>query len=212
MDDFSFFFTFFSLLLGLVVAEIASKFADAIDAHPRRPLGIVTPLLATFFLFDIGSFWLWTWTLRHHVVVSWELIFLSLIVAMAYYLSGALVFPREPHDWDSLDHHYWQRKRHVLAGLLVANLVLLTLVCAGLKMPELSDGWFFFWQLTYYIPIAILWFSRSRRLDIAILVFLIVQYQLPYLHIFPNSQWGQATGINDALDLSASTSGLAPPK
>ena len=212
MDDFSFFFTFFSLLLGLTVAEIASSFADAIDSHPRRPLGLVTPLLAIFFLFDIASFWLWTWALRSHVVVSWELIFISLIVAIAYYLSGALIFPRQVHEWDSLDHHYWQRKRHVLAGLLVANLVLLTVICVALKMPELSDVWFFFWQLIYYVPVGILWFSRSRKIDIAVLAFLIVQYQLPYLHIFPDSRWGASTGINDVLDLSASTSGPVPPK
>ena len=172
----------------------------------------MTPLLAIFFLFDIASFWLWIWALRSHIVVSWEIIFLSLTVTMAYYLSGSLVFPREIHDWDSLDHHYWSRKKYVLTGLLVANLTLLIVICTKLEMPRLNDFWFFFWQLIYYVPVAFLWFSRSRRLDIGLLVFLIIQYQTPYLHIFPDSQWGEKAGINDVLDLSASTSGAAVPK
>lgn len=211
MSDFDFFFSFFTLLLGLVVGEILTRFADSIDAHPKRPIGWLTPLLAVFFLFDAASFWLWTWTLRDEFVVSWEGVFLTLLVATSYYLSGALVFPREVHDWDSLDDHFRARKRYVLVGLLLANIVLIVVVSILFGAPRLDDGWFFFYQGAYFIPIAALWFSRSTRVDIAILLFLIVQYQFPYLGLFPESRWGEQSGINDMLDLSASTSGKRHP-
>ena len=57
MSDFSFFFSFFTLLLGLAVGEILSRFANAIDAHPRRPIE-GSRLSWPFFLFDIAAFWL----------------------------------------------------------------------------------------------------------------------------------------------------------
>ena len=212
MSDFSFFFSFFTLLLGLAVGEILSRFANAIDAHPKRPIGWVTPLLAIFFLFDIAAFWLWTWTLRDEFVVSWEGVFLTLLVATAYFLSGALVFPREIHDWDSLDHHFRARKRHVLAGMLVANIVLIAVVSVMFGAPGLDDGWFYFYQGAYFVPLAVLWFSKSIRLDVGMLAFLIVQYQFPYLGIFPETRWGERSGINDTLDLSASTTGERHPK
>lgn len=48
MSDFEFLFSVFGLLIGLTFIEIAIKFADAIDAHSRRPIGLLTPLLALF--------------------------------------------------------------------------------------------------------------------------------------------------------------------
>src|SRR3954468_15118632 len=44
MDDFSFLAGLFGILFGLIVAEIATKFADAIDLHHRRRIGFLTPL------------------------------------------------------------------------------------------------------------------------------------------------------------------------
>ena len=46
MSEFEYFFSFYGLLLGLTVAEVAVGFANAIDAHKQRPIGRLTPLLA----------------------------------------------------------------------------------------------------------------------------------------------------------------------
>src|SRR4051794_12173839 len=50
MTEFEFLFSVFGLLIGLTLVEIAIKFADAVDAHSRRPIGVLTPLLALFVL------------------------------------------------------------------------------------------------------------------------------------------------------------------
>src|SRR3954467_4006525 len=41
MDDFSFLSGLFGILFGLIVAELATKFADAINLHHRRPIGLL---------------------------------------------------------------------------------------------------------------------------------------------------------------------------
>lgn len=61
MSDFEGLFGLFSLLFGLIVAELAIKFADAIDSHRERPIGILTPALAFLVLTDVTSFWLFLW-------------------------------------------------------------------------------------------------------------------------------------------------------
>jgi hypothetical protein len=58
MTDFEFLFALFSLLFGLIVAELSIKFADAIDSSRERPVGILTPALAFLLLTDATTFWL----------------------------------------------------------------------------------------------------------------------------------------------------------
>ena len=210
MDEFSYFFSFFGLILGLTIAEVASKFADAIDAHGRRPIGILTPLLAAFVLCDISSFWLWTWSMRAMIHVGWGLVMGALLVSMAYFLSASLIFPRSEGEWASLDEHYWQRKRQVLAGITLANLAVL-LVMLSRVVPAWTDTWAFFWMGIYFIPLASLWISRSKRVNIAILVVLLLQYQMIYAGLFPHSRWGNAIGLNGD-SAKAATSAPAPPK
>ena len=64
MSDFEGLFGLFSLMFGLIVAELAIKSADAIDSHGERPIGILTPALTFLVLTDVTSFWLWVWGAR----------------------------------------------------------------------------------------------------------------------------------------------------
>ena len=48
--DFEFLLALFGLLYALIVAELALKFADAIDLHSERPMAVLTPALAFLFL------------------------------------------------------------------------------------------------------------------------------------------------------------------
>lgn len=191
MSDFEYFIGFIGLLLGLTVAEVAIKFADAIDSHKARPIGLLSPLLAVFVLFDITGFWLFAWSWRDLVTVQWSTVFAALSVTICYFLSAALIFPRTT-DWPTLDDHYWARKRHVLAGILIANSILLGVQLIRL-LPHWSDTLFFVWQGAYFVPLAALWFSRSRRFDIALLAFLIIYYVC--FDFLPHSQWNQQIGL-----------------
>ena len=187
MTGFEYFFGFFGLLLGLTVAEVASKLANAIDSHAERPIGLLTSMLAAFVILDIASFWIWTWPMREIIDVTWGSVLLALIVALSYFLSASLIFPRTP-DWPSYDVHYWARKRYVLTGIIFANIFLVG-VPLTFRSPQWNDVWLFVMMGIYWIPLIALWFSRSRRVDLVLLTVLILQFVLDATNILPDSQW-----------------------
>ena len=89
MSDFEFLFALFGLLFGLIVAEVSLKFADAIEAHRVRPIGILTPALALLILTDLTNFWLFLWGSRTVLVVSWRIVFAGVFLAMIYFLAAS---------------------------------------------------------------------------------------------------------------------------
>ena len=209
MTEFEFLFSVFGLLIGLTLVEVAVKFADAIDAHHRRPMGILTPLLAVFVLIDITSYWLFSWSLRDLLHVRWRTVFVALTFAMTYYLSASLIFPRSERDWKNLDEHYWARKRLVIGGVLLVESATIGWQLTR-ALPAFGDYWFWFYQLPYFIPMAALLFTRSRRIDIALLSTLIGVQLFADFDLGESSRWGREVGIS--LRDQASTSVPAPPK
>ncbi|MGH6787068.1 MAG: hypothetical protein ACREBO_09580 [Novosphingobium sp.] len=177
------------------MAEVAIKFADAIDGHAHRPIGLLSPLLAVFVLCDVSSFWLFVWSIRDAVYLSFGTVIAALAVAIAYFLSAALIFPRSDKGWVTLDEHYHARKRYVLSGVVLASLVLIA-IQASRATPRIDDFWFFFWQAAYFGPIAVLWFAKSHRANLAALIALVCYYPFDALNVFPNSSWGVATGMS----------------
>jgi hypothetical protein len=206
MDDFSFLSGLFGILFGLVVAEITTKFADAIDLHHRRPIGVLTPLLACTVLMDATGFWIWFWSLRHVVEVRWHIVFIGLIAAAIYFLAAALVFPRGERDWASLDQHYWARKRYVIGGVLLIDATLFAWQFSRVT-PSWNDWWLYFYVIPYFGPMIALLFSRRRRTDLILLAVLVASLLSSGFDLFPGSEWGNQLGIN--IYPQASTTGPA---
>jgi hypothetical protein len=209
MTDFEFLFSVFGLLIGLTFIEIAVKFADAIDAHRRRPIGILTPLLAFFVMIDVSGFWLFTWSLRDVIQVRWHIVFIGLSVAMIYYLAASMIFPRSEGEWKSLDEHYWARKRLAIGGVLLIESAVMAWQLTR-AVPALDDYWFWFYWLPYFIPMAALLFTRTRRVDIALFAILIGVQLFSDFDLGPSSRWGMQVGIT--LIDQASTSAPAVPR
>ncbi|HEX5239175.1 MAG TPA: hypothetical protein VFW39_12025 [Sphingomicrobium sp.] len=209
MSDFEFLFSVFGLLIGLTFIEIAVKFADAIDAHRRRPIGILTPLLALFVMIDVSGFWLFTWSLRGLLQVRWHIVFIGLAVAMVYYLSASMIFPRSEGEWKTLDEHYCARKRLVIGGVLLIEGAIMAWQLTR-AVPALDDTWFWIYELPYFIPMAALLFTRSRRVDIVLFVILIGMQLFSDFDLGPSSRWGMQVGLS--LMDQASTAAPAPPK
>ncbi|MEG3180354.1 hypothetical protein [Sphingomonas sp. LT1P40] len=189
MSEFEFFFSFYGLLLGLTVVEVATKMADAVGARKRIAMGLLTPALAIFVLFDITSFWLWAWAAREWVTVSWGVMFGALALAVSYFLAAALIFPRQADEWASLDDHYWRHKRIVLGGVIFANVVS-TAQSLSRHTPTLDDTWFYFWLAIYWVPLIALLFTKSRRADLTLLGIEVAQYIVYVTHLLPHSNWG----------------------
>jgi hypothetical protein len=211
MTDFEFLFSVFGLLIGLTFIEIAIKFADAIDAHSRRPIGVLTPLLALFVMVDVAGYWLFSWSIRELLHVRWRIVFVGLTVALIYYLSASMIFPRSEGEWKNLDDHYWARKRLVIGGILLVEGATMAWQLTR-AVPALDDYWFWFYQLPYYIPMGALLFTRSRRVDIALFLILIGVQLFSDFDLGPSSRWGQQVGISLIPVDQASTVAPAAPK
>ena len=194
MGDFEFLAGFYGLLLGLIVAEVASKLADSIDTHHERRIGVLTPLLAIVVIADITSFWMWIWSERDSVTMGWQTVYISAVLGLVYFLAAALVFPRSPERWASLDQHYWSRKRWVIGGLLLVNMIVLTRSLM-LILPEWNDFWFFFWVGSYFALLILLMISRRRTVDVALLSAMILYYAVNLLPGMPTSRWAEQIGL-----------------
>lgn len=177
MSGFELYFSFFGLLLGLSVAQVANGVGHAVVARKSITLGVLTPLLAVFVLLDIASFWVWAWGARDVVEVTYSSINLGLIVTLAYYVATVLLFPLPSGTWDQLDEHYWSNKRFVISGVMIANTVI---VMHGLiTRPELLTlPRFWLLQPIYWVPLIVLLISRRKWPDIISLCVLIIGYLL----------------------------------
>ena len=96
--------------------------------------------------------------------------FVGLTVALIYYLSASMIFPRSEGGWKNLDDHYWARKRLVIGGVLLVESATMAWQLTR-AVPELDDYWFWIYQLPYFIPHGGACCSRGRgNVDIALLV------------------------------------------
>jgi hypothetical protein len=186
MSAFEFYISFYGLLLGLSVAEVANGALNTIGSRRAVAIGWLTPLLASFIFLDISSFWIYAWGIRETLTVGWATMFAALFVALSYYLAAGLIFPRDITQWTSLDEHYWQHKRWVIAGVLLANIVVFGQTLS-VRVPNF-DFAFWFGQVTYWPPLIALLLSRNAKLDFAALGVGILGYLA--LTILPGATFG----------------------
>ena len=186
MSAFEFYISFYGLLLGLSVAEVATGLLNAVGSRRAVAIRWLTPMLAAFIFLDISSFWIFAWGIRESLTVGWATMFGALFVALSYYLAAGLIFPRDITQWADLDEHYWQHKRWVLAGVLVANIIVFGQTLS-VRTPNF-DFAFWFGQVTYWPPLIVLLFSRNARLDLASLAVGILGYLS--LTILPGATFG----------------------
>ncbi len=176
MSGFEFFFSLFGLLLGLALAEGLGGLARALKARDRVRIGWPTSLLGLVVSCDVVTFWMYGWSLRDLIPVTWPTLFGAFVVAAIYYLSASLVFPDDPEDWADLDRHFDRHRRKVLGGILAANIALLATTIALTGMPGAGSlrtivvSWSFF-------PVSLLAIlARDRRVVVACLWWLLLLY------------------------------------
>lgn len=125
MTAFEFFFSFFSLIMGLAAVTLAAGLADALKSGQGETpvkVGLLTPLLAMFMLIDISTFWASGWAGLQDIKINYGTMYFGLMQTLTYFLGASLVFPKRPEAWPSLDDYYDGHKRLPLATVFAANM------------------------------------------------------------------------------------------
>lgn len=178
MSGFEFIFSLFGLILGLALAEGLGGLSRCIKASHKVRIGWSTALLGVFVSCDVVTFWMYGWSLRDMLPLSWPVLFGGFVVTAIYFVAASLVFPDDPEEWGDLDRHFKQNYRKVIAGVLICNVALLATTLSLVDLPNpfglrmMIITWSFF-------PVSLLAIvAKDRRVVISCLIWLIALYPL----------------------------------
>jgi hypothetical protein len=177
VSDFEFVFSLFGLMLGFSLAEVLGGLIRTVKARRHVRLGWLTPMLAVFVMLDVTSFWANAWSNREAIPATYGFLVLGLVATGLYYFSASLLFPERPEECADLDDHFYQRRRQILAGVAICNLMVIAGMLA-VRSPEVTQVAALITHGIYFSMIALAALPRQRPLNIAALAVLILLYLL----------------------------------
>jgi len=175
MSDFEFVFSLFGLMLGFSLAEVLGGLIRTLKARRQVRLGWLTPMLAIFVMLDLTSFWANAWSHRDSIPATYGFLILGLIATGLYYFSASLLFPERPEECADLDDHFYRRRRQVLAGVAICNLMVIGAMLA-VRSAEVTNSVALITHSVYFSMIALVALPRGRWINIAALAILILLY------------------------------------
>lgn len=119
MSAFEFYFSFFGLILGIAVANVAIGFGRLWRAKERVRIGICLPLLGALLLCHAVMNWNTSWLTLQQVPVEPLSLLIGLFVALPYVFVSTIMFPEEAVEHGSLDDFYLSHSRMVMIVLMV---------------------------------------------------------------------------------------------
>ncbi len=182
MDQFSLFFAFYSLILGLAIAEILSGFGRYVRSHATHKVGAQTALLALLAFVSITATWIDAFSTLRAIGLDVDSLWAPILTATLYYLGATVIFPSNSADLNHLDDYFAERKRFVI-GMLFSCELLATYMTLPLIEQGIRDHPESFWL--FYLPYNLAlkgsyigsWLSKSRRANIiwmAVLILLLL--------------------------------------
>ncbi len=164
MEQFDYLFSFYGLLLGIAVANVAIGFADMWRDCEKVEVGACPPLLACIVLFGGMNVWLTTWQTRSHVDVGgWQMLAAAGIALPYVFVSRAMFPGQEKEPERSLERHYLKHRMLILAVLTVPPVVSLI---SKLSLDDIHEyGWREAWMgVRIVMPLLLMPFpSRSAQ-------------------------------------------------
>jgi hypothetical protein len=185
VDSFSYFIVFYSLILGLALAELLGGFALMVRAHALKRLEAQIALVGILTLLCIVTVWIDSWNSLKSVTIDLSGLWAPVLLAIAFYLAAAVVFPHRDADHERLADYY-QERRPFIIGMLLAASLLDNFTYRHIFMDDLQHrpAVFWLWVLPYNVAITgalmALIFVRSRRANIVLLAALILLFTIPY--------------------------------
>jgi hypothetical protein len=173
--------TFYSLLLGLAVAELLIGFANLLRHRARPRLGLLTPLLGLIVFLQLMATFIDAWSRLQGVAITMEGLALPTAIGVILFFLSVIVVPRDPAEWSDLDDYFRLNRRWAIGLLIVANILVLGYEAPFVQALIAGRHWFNF---GYYLAINLLFFATSagalllhqRRFIVACLALQILTY------------------------------------
>ena len=170
MSGFEFLFSFYSLLLGLAVAGVATGLADSWRPRAHAGFGATTSLLGLLVLLSAARQWLSFWENRDVLTMGpWEVL-VCMGMSLPYIFISQAMFPHERGNCIDYDGYYLQNRRPLLLALLVPPVVSFSYNAA---LQGIDGSYVNTYALPLLVPIVLV-FSKWQwlhRLGLALLVF-----------------------------------------
>lgn len=123
MSGFEYLFTFYGLLLGIAVANVATGFADMWRGHAEVRPGTLIPLLGGFLLIAASHQWVSFWGGREVLTMGPGTLLICIGVALPYIFASQAMRPRNEAEWKSLDEYYLAHRRILLTSVMLPPVV-----------------------------------------------------------------------------------------
>jgi hypothetical protein len=124
MTRFEFAFSLFGVLLALSLAEVLGGFAKALKRRGRHRMGVLTPMLSIFLVYDISTFWITAWRVHDVLPLHIAALIVGVAITGLYYFAAVLVWPEDGEPgWDDLDAWMLAHKRQVLPSVFACNVL-----------------------------------------------------------------------------------------
>ena len=159
MGPFDYLFSFYGLLLGIAVANVAIGFADMWRDCERIRVGTCPPLVASSVLLGGMNVWLQMWHTRPYVTVDGIQMLTAAAVSLPYVFVSRDIFPGMEDDEErSLEEHYLRHRRLILVMLAIPPVVSVVSHVLLDKVPY--DAWEIVWVTARSVlPLVLLPFS-----------------------------------------------------
>jgi hypothetical protein len=141
MSAFEYFFTFFGLMMGMALVNVAGGFGRLWRARSAGALGWCIPLLAILILVSVISSWVGIWATLQEVEIGAASLGFAAAMALPYALVSTLMFPEDAAEWPDLDAYYLQHSRVILVILALSPLAVLTAVPFLTERPPSLRAW-----------------------------------------------------------------------
>lgn len=123
MGPFDYLFSFYGLLLGIAVANVAIGFADMWRDSEKMAVGVCPPLIASSVLLGGMNVWLQMWHTRPYVIVDGSQMIAAAAISLPYVFVSRAIFPGAEDKERSLEEHYLHHRKLILSMLAIPTAV-----------------------------------------------------------------------------------------
>lgn len=139
MSGFESIFSFFGLLLGIAVANVAGGVADLWRARTETRPGICAPILGLVILLQVTRLWRSFWEARSEMTMTPGFLLLCIAIALPYIFVGQAMYPRAGEHWSRLDDYILANRKVLMGALALPFAISMATNLGGGYQPSVAD-------------------------------------------------------------------------